>query len=223
MNLTSISKSEAARYMGIKGEPDSQIREILDRAEKTVRENVKPKYVYREAPISFTADGVKVEGMSAPLTGKDIVKHLSGCNEVIILVATLTGDADKLIRQTGINGMAEALAVDCLCSAAVEQVCNRAEEEIFSHTDAAYRTWRFSPGYGDLPLKLNKDILVYLNAARRIGLTVTEDSLLIPSKSVMAIIGISDKPVQKGVRDCAVCNMRDRCAFSGSGGCGKNN
>lgn len=222
MKLVSISKSEAARYMGVHGEPDAQVLELLDRAEIVVREGVEPKYVYREAAINIEKDGVHIDGMSSVLNGKDIQRHLRGCNRAVIMAATLTSNADKLIRKAAVTSMADSLAVDCLCSAAIEQICDRAEEEIFSHLEAAYRTWRFSPGYGDLPLELQRDILLFLNASRRIGLTVTDNHLLIPSKSVTAIIGISDKPIQKGESGCAVCKMRDSCAFSHSGGCGKS-
>lgn len=207
--------------MGVKGAPDEQILHLMDEAESLVRSNVEPRYVYREAELRFEPDGVYAEGMAVPLTGNDIKKHLNGCTKAVILAATLTPEADKLIRQAGVKGVAESLAVDCICSAAIEQVCDRAEEEIFAGTDPAYRTWRFSPGYGDLPLSLQRDVLLYLNAARRIGLTLTDSSLMIPSKSVTAIIGVSDTAVEKGPGGCANCRMRDHCAFSEKGGCGK--
>lgn len=204
--------------MGVRGVPDSQVQELLDRAEELVRNRLSPRYVYRETAISFGEKGVFPDGMAVPLTGNDIKNHLSGCSGVVILAATLTSEADLLIRRSGVSSMAESLAVDCICSAAIEQVCDRAEEEIFSGIKAPYRTWRFSPGYGDLPLSLQRDILHYLNAMRRIGLTVTEDSLLIPSKSVTAIIGISHNPIKKSKGGCEVCNMRESCAFRGTAG-----
>lgn len=222
MKLDPISKSEAARYMGVRGVPDEQTQRLLDEAERLVREGIAPKYVYREAAVSFGEDGVHIEGMAAALTGNDIRKHLKGCTRAVILAATMTAEADKLIRQAGVRGMAEALAADCICSAAIEQVCDRAEEEIFAGNAAKFRTWRFSPGYGDLPLSLQRDILLYLNAARRIGLTVTENCLMLPTKSVTAIIGVSNSNLKRGARGCAVCNMRESCAFSGKGGCGKH-
>ena len=113
--------------------------------------------------------------------------------------------------------VAESFAIDCLCSAAVEQVCDAAEEEIFSVIEAPYRTWRFSPGYGDLPLGIQGSFLKMLNAQRRIGLTVTDSMLLIPSKSVTALIGISDAPVSRGKRGCGSCNMRENCAYRRGG------
>jgi hypothetical protein len=216
MKLNPINKAEASRYMGIKGEPDEQISAILDAEETAIRERLEPKYVYRETSVRFTEDGVFADGMNVPFTGYDIAEHLKECTGVVILAATLTSEGDKLIRQASVRGMAEMLAVDCLCSAAIEQVCDRAEEEIFSAQDI-FRTWRFSPGYGDLPITLQPDILRYLNAQRRIGLTVTENNLLIPSKSVTAIIGISDRKIKKGKKGCAVCNMRESCAYRQKG------
>lgn len=213
---------EAARYMGVKGVPDDNTLRLLEQCEEKVRRCVRPQYVYREATVDISGEEVYLEDVGLHLPGKDISRHLSECSRAVIFAVTLSAAADKLIRQTGVTDMAAALAVDCLCSAAVEQVCNKAEEEIFSVIDAPYRTWRFSPGYGDLPITIQGDFLRALNAQRRIGLTVTDSSLLLPSKSVTAIIGISDKPMNSDTKcGCESCNMRDRCAFSKAGGCGK--
>ena len=217
MELLPISKSEAARYMGVKGEPDQAVTELLDRAERLVREKVRPKYVYLETDVSFTDGGVVLGAMSEPLTGEDIRRHLKGCTRAVMLAATLSQEADKLIRQAAVTNMAESLAIDCICSAAIEQVCDRAEEEIFSQHPAPYRTWRFSAGYGDLPITLQRGFILALNAQRRIGLTVTDSSLLIPSKSVTAIIGVSDTPVKRGGKGCAICSMKDNCEYRRTG------
>ena len=222
MKLLPLDKGETARYMGVRGEVDSAVSEILERWEPVVRKKLRPAYVYREAEVVSADEGVLISGMPVPLPGKDIRRHLEGCNRAVLLAATASAEADKLIRQAQVMGMAEALAVDCLCSAAIEQICDRAEEEIFSRIEAPFRTWRFSPGYGDLPVSLQKPFLDSLNAQRRIGLTVTESSLLVPSKSVTAIIGIADHELTgRGKSGCASCNMRSRCAFSAKGGCGK--
>lgn len=219
MRLESISQSEAARYMGVRGEATQQVQSLLDKAEKNICELISPKYVYRSTELNFTNNGIYIDQMQMPLTGVDIAKHLNGCKGVILFAATLTADADKLIRQAGVNDMAYALALDCMCSAAIEKVCDIAENEIFTEIKSAYRTWRFSPGYGDFPLNIQNEFLRYLNASRRIGLTATENSLLVPSKSVTAVIGYSDIPIEKGARKCAVCNMRENCAFAANGGC----
>lgn len=222
IRLDTISKAEAARYMGVRGVPDEKTAEILDKYEPIVRECLRPAFVYRETAVNIAEDGVHFDGISSVFTGNDIKKHLAGCERAVLLAATVSAEADKLIRQTSVVGMAEALAVDCLCSSAIEQVCDKAEEEIFGANPVKFRTWRFSPGYGDLPINLQKDLIIALNAYRRIGLTVTESCLLIPSKSVTAIVGISDNPINKGKKGCDVCNMRETCGIRFNGGCSKN-
>ena len=217
MELLPISKAEAARYMGVKGTPDSAVSELLDRAEKLVRERVRPKYVYLETDVSFTEEGVRLGAMTEPLTGEDIKRHLKGCKRAVLLAATLSQEADKLIRQASVTDMAFSLALDCISSAAIEQVCDRAEKEIFAASSYPYRTWRFSPGYGDLPITLQRSFLLAVNAQRRIGLTVTDNCLLIPSKSVTAVIGVSDVPVRGMGRGCTSCSMKESCAYRVTG------
>lgn len=190
MTLEEISIKEAARYIGIRTVPDEQTANLFERYEKIVRSRLRPAYAYREAEIDFKEGFVALSGMYVPLTGKSIQKLLEGCNRAVILGATVSAEADRLIRETSVVDMAAAVVVDALCSAAIEQVCDRAETEIFGDMPKNMRTYRFSPGYGDLPIELQKDWLNYLNAQRRIGLSCTDSYLLTPTKSVTAIIGI---------------------------------
>lgn len=203
--------------MGVRTVPAENISGLLERCEKRVLEVIRPNYVYREVGLEFTENGVRAGDMNELLTGSDIASHLAGCTKAVLFAATLSAEADKLIRQAAVSDVAESFAIDCLCSAAVEQVCDAAEAEIFSAIKVPYRTWRFSPGYGDLPLGIQGSFLRTLNAQRRIGLTVTDSMLLIPSKSVTAIIGISDSPVSSGKRGCGSCNMREKCAYRKGG------
>ena len=203
--------------MGVRTVPPENISGLLERCEKRVLEVIRPNYVYREVGLEFTENGVRAGDMNELLTGSDIASHLAGCTKAVLFAATLSAEADKLIRQAAVSDVAESFAIDCLCSAAVEQVCDAAEAEIFSAIKVPYRTWRFSPGYGDLPLGIQGSFLRTLNAQRRIGLTVTDSMLLIPSKSVTAIIGISDSPVSSGKRGCGSCNMREKCAYRKGG------
>mgnify|MGYP007112985716 CR=1 FL=1 len=132
MKLDPVSIEEAARYMGVRGVPDEAVCGLLIRADEMVRNSLSPKYVYRETSVDITESGVKLGCMNVTLTGKDIASHLSGCTKAVLLAATLSSEADKLIRQYSVRDMAFSLALDCVCSAAVEQVCEKAEEEIFS-------------------------------------------------------------------------------------------
>ena len=50
-------------------------------------------------------------------------------------------------------------------------------------------TYRYSPGYGDLTISHQSDILSLLNAQKLIGLSALESAILVPVKSVTAFIG----------------------------------
>ncbi len=220
MTITEIDKAEAYRYMGGRGEPDGEVYRKLCECEKMLLPALTPRYRYEVFDISVTDDGVMLSG-GVLLKGKDIISHLDGCERAVVMCVTAGQKADTLIRTLEISDMAAAAMTDCLASAAAEQICEKAEREIFSVVKTKYRTTRFSPGYGDLPLAVQPQLLKLCDAERKIGLHVTDTLLLTPRKSVTAIIGISDK-VKSGAADvvsCDNCAARENCMIRKNGGC----
>ena len=120
---------------------------------------------------------------------------------------------DALLRRAQAEDLAAAVALDCCATAAVEAVCDSAEAEIRSQFPGCSFSFRFSPGYGDLPIELQDPILRLLDAPRRMGLCATDRHILTPRKSVTAILGISDGEVTPQKRGCASCSFRGRCKF----------
>ena len=117
--------------------------------------------------------------------------------------------------------MARAVILDACGSALVEQGCDEAERDIAARFPGLYLTDRFSPGYGDLPLSLQPAICGLLDAERRVGIHVASSFLMNPSKSVTAVIGLSDKPQMARIRGCAWCAMWDTCTLrKGGKSCG---
>ena len=222
MTLDAIDKNEALRYLGCKEKiDDERMISLLDECEKRLISAAAPKYLYGVYPISFEPSGVKIADSGIMLTGNDAAEHLKNCDRIVLLCATLGQGVDVLLRQLQVTDMASAVTTDSLASAAVEQVCNRAEAEIFATVSSNSRTWRFSPGYGDLPIDIQYDLLSLLQAQKRIGLTVNDSNMMIPTKSVTAFIGLSDGEVERRSRGCESCNMKDICKFRKSGGhCG---
>lgn len=221
--LEKINRSEAFRYMGVSGVPDEKLSAAADECEKRLLSAAAPKFCWTYAEISgFAADGITLKGHRLTLRGKDIAEHLSGCFGVVLLCATLGNGTDKLLRTVQAEDMAKALVCDAMASAAVEQVCDGAEEEIRKRFTGRFMTWRFSPGYGDFPLDTQKDFLAAANAEKLIGLCVSSGGILTPTKSVTAVIGISETPVEPKKRGCGSCQMREKCLFRKTGGhCGE--
>lgn len=214
MKLSKLDQSEALRYMGYgSAKPDEKIQKILDECERELLVVIVPRYIYKLMDISAQTDGIHVEGTSLVLGGNDIAEHLAGCDKCVLMCATVSQGVDRLIMKYEAADMTKAVMTDCLASAAIEQVCNCAEEEIKAQLSGKHFTWRFSPGYGDLPISVQRDFLKVMNAQKRIGISVTESMIMIPRKSVTAVMGVSDNEIPKGRRGCVICKMNSVCAY----------
>lgn len=208
MTLEKLNRSEAIRYLGGAGtQMNDQMEVLMDECEKMVLEKAAPKFLYIE--LDLPCDTI--------MGGRDIANHLDGCEKAILMCATLGAEIDKLIRISQISDMAKAVVLDSFASVAVEQVCNKVDEIIAEKYDGYYMTFRFSPGYGDYPISLQQDFLRMLDAPRKIGLTTNENFLLMPTKSVTAVMGLSKNPIERKKRGCAICNMRGKCRFRKNG------
>lgn len=208
MTLEKLNRSEAIRYLGGAGiQMNDQMEVLMDECEKMVLEKAAPKFLYIELDLPC----------NTIMGGRDIANHLDGCEKAILMCATLGAEIDKLIRISQISDMAKAVVLDSFASVAVEQVCNKVDEIIAEKYDGYYMTFRFSPGYGDYPISLQQDFLRMLDAPRKIGLTTNENFLLMPTKSVTAVMGLSKNPIERKKRGCAICNMRGKCRFRKNG------
>lgn len=213
ITLTEINKSEALRYLGYKSDPDAVSSVLLDRCETDLIKELDCRYIYRVFPL----ENGQIPGSSFCLEGKSIKAHLSGCTQIILLCATLSERVDRLIRRRQLTGMAEAMMIDALASAAVEQVCDKAESEILRSFPGMQHTWRFGLGYGDFPLKYQGTFLDILDAPKRIGVCVSPALMLTPSKSVTCVIGLGEKIGPGERKTCAICTLRNSCSFRRSG------
>ena len=201
-------KEEALRYLGYRDhEPDEATAALIEKGYKELTDTVSPHTVHK---LVYKQDAVTL------LAGNDIERHLAASDRVIFLAATIGSAADKLIRTAEIQNMAYALVLDALASAMTEKLCDETEEQLRSSYGGHF-TWRYSPGYGDYPITLQPDIIRFLNADKLIGLTVTDSNILIPRKSVTAVIGISDHEQEHSVRGCAGCSLRETCRYRKEG------
>lgn len=198
--------------MGQRGELTEGLRALADECEARLLEAMSPKFVYAVFDIEH-GESVSVSGTTLVLEGESIRGHLEGCGKCVLMAVTLGAGVDSVIREFESAALEKAFAADALASAAVEQVCDMAETEIRERLTDFNLTWRFSPGYGDLPLGIQRKFLDILNAPKRIGLTVTDSLILIPRKSVTAIIGVSKRELDRKRQGCAACNLRDTCAL----------
>lgn len=216
--IESIDQKEALRYLGYVGNnPEENIQKILNECESNVLDIIEPKYLYKCFNILSSEGKIVLDNCKLELTGNDIINHLKGCTKVILMCATLSINMDRFIRVTQITDMTKAVIIDSLASVAIEKVCDNIQDDIMEEFCGYFQTYRFSPGYGDFPIEIQKDFLSVLDAQKKIGLTSTDDCILTPKKSVTAVIGLSETQLRTEKRGCQSCNMKDTCMYRKKG------
>ena len=155
-------------------------------------------------------DGVPfLPQIAMELPGKTAKTMLGNCSKVILLACTLGLSFDAFLSREQAKSMAEAVILDGCGSALVEQGCDEAEREIASRFPGLYLTDRFSPGYGDLPLTLQHDLLRLTDARARLGVIAHESAMLSPQKTVTALIGLGADCTQTNHTGCSHCPKTD--------------
>ena len=212
-----LNVSEALRYLGERGAPDPPLLSQLSAAADRLARAAPPRWVWRAYPLAFGPEGPALEGAGLALPGEMAARMLGGCAQAAVLICTLGAAFEALLRAEQARGMARAALLDACGSAWVEAGCDEAQAEISARFPGLHPTDRFSPGYGDLPLSLQRDICGALDAPRRLGVQVTDSLLLNPSKTVTAVIGLSDRPQPARIRGCAYCDLRENCQYRKGG------
>lgn len=208
--------NEALRYLGA-GQADEALRARVSACAERLTRQVQPRYTWRVCSLQKTAEGFLLPEADLLLTGSSAQTMLAQCDAAVLLACTLGAQFEALLRAEQTRDMAGAVILDACGSALVEAGCDQAEQELAQRLPDRFLTDRFSPGYGDLPLSLQPKLCSALDTGRRLGLYVTEHFLLNPSKSVTAVIGLSDRPQAARIRGCAFCAMRDTCTLRKGG------
>ena len=207
-----IDISEALRYLGA-DKADEATRRAVEQAAKELTEKLVPRFVYKVFSVEHTESGAFLPEAGLALPGKMAKTMLQSCDRAALLCCTLGAEFDRLLRMTQARGMARAAILNACGSAYAEAGCNEAEKEIASRYPKLFLTDRFSPGYGDLPLSIQPGFITALDADRRLGVTVTDSLLMLPAKTVTAVIGLSESPQPARIRGCGFCALKDNCAY----------
>ena len=215
-----IPKDEVLRYLGYKKQGiDEALNNLIDETIEECKTLIAPKFIHATYNTIIAEDGVRLEGTNLFLPGNDIREHLKNAGKTVLMAVTLGGNIQtKIVFYEKIN-LTKALIMDSCATTVVEEICDMLEEYIKEEAlnEGLSITFRYSPGYGDLPITIQKDFLKTLNADKRIGLTASESHLLLPRKSVTAIIGLIPKTEEVKKRNCAVCSNYKNCSFRREG------
>lgn len=209
-NKASLNRAEVLRYLSCKSVDEITDRYITE-CEALLLEKCTPAYVYGCFDVD-TSGGKAVIDKYMIFGGADIKKHLSQSRKCAVMAVTLGIEADRQIRSLSVTSVAKAVVMDACATAYIEQLCDMVQGEISQkHGNVNFR---YSPGYGDFPIDAQFDILKLLDAQRKIGLTLSGTKMLIPSKSVTAVLGFVDEDTACRKTKCEGCLNKTRCEYS---------
>lgn len=198
-----LDRSEVARYLGYGTKPlGEEVEALIASCEEALLRVAKPRRIGRKFALS-----------DLPFESADLANHLHDCKEVWLAVVTLGSEADRLLRVWSVEHMGKA-AIGQACAAVWMDLCC---DEYWSELREKLSTGQFllpaySPGYGDFSLDYQKTLLQLLDAGRRLGVTLTAGGMLVPEKTVTAVVGITTNPQESCKQSCHACNKLD-CKF----------
>lgn len=211
INDTDIN--EILRYMGCNAAKcGEEVFSLANKAKKELSEKIRPKAVWRYAQIK-SVDCDTVDFGFLKLKSESLLKNLNGCRYAAFMVATLGSETDIIIKKYSVSSMTDAVAINAAGSAFIESYCDYINSIIADEAkNEGYGvSSRFSPGYGELDVECQKEIFSYLDAQKHTGVYLTESFMMIPSKSVCAIVGIGNTN-KMCMNKCSLCD-KSECEF----------
>ncbi len=180
----SIDEAELALRLNIpKGFTNHTIEECIS----AVKSSSTPKCCYMRVPLSLKEGRVDFE--FASIESADLCKNLADCREAYVMAITLGIEIDRLINRMSLISKTRGFVADAVASAMAETLIQKLNDYLKESTSLRPR---FSPGYGDLELSVQKDVLSVLNADKFLGIKLGDNLVMTPRKSITAICGIKE-------------------------------
>lgn len=193
---------ETARYLGYRKSlpPDVKVSELIKLSADQMHPLLFPKTVYQEFDLQvISANEDKspvIRFADSEIHSIDLARNLENCTKIFIFAATLGPQVDMLIRKTQVTDPVMASIHQSTGAMFIEKVVdeiNNRIKELALHEGFKTKP-RFSPGFGDVPLQIQKDFFRLLPCTK-IGLTLMDSLIMAPEKSVTAFVGLYKSPL----------------------------
>ena len=183
------NRREILRYAQCPAAVDDATADIM---EECIREcDTLARFSYRisyiELPVlSLDTETGYIDLEHIKLKSRDLAKNLDGCKKTVLFAATIGPGIDRLIAKYNKLDPVKALFMQAIGAERAETLCNS-----FCSTYPEKLRPRFSPGFGDLPLSIQPEVLRLTNATKNLAITLDEGYLMSPTKSVTAFAGVN--------------------------------
>ena len=162
--------------------------------------------------INIHPDSIEIEG-GITLSIKSLSSYIKGAEAVNIFVVTIGEDLENTAsRLMAGDETLEGYLLDRIGSFAVESLAQNFEEKLRAHylENAKSISMRFSPGYCDWPIEEQFKLDKIIDFSRA-GIHLTKSCMMVPKKSISAIVGIGPKGKFAAERKspCLICDKKN--------------
>lgn len=195
-------------------ESDNTLDSLIDRAEAEVIASAHPRHIYKRIDIVADTQKGVVSLSGTNIESHDLAGHLRGCSEGFLFACTLGIGVDSLIKRYSLTELHMLPVVQAVAAAYTEYCADSAQQELeeYASSHGMYLRPRYSPGYGDFQLSSQRFIFDALQISKTIGVSLTDSFLMVPFKSITAVIGLSNDPTQCHINKCMTCTAKN-CPF----------
>ena len=184
----SLTEKRILVALGYKGQVTEDQKMML----KDGIEEVKALSMFCAGYSFFALD--KVNGLYTTRDGIDVssnslqrIFEKKKSTSVCVLVTTLGPKVDRKTAFYKENDPARMVLLDACASAYVEEKTDEFQQKL----NLCNSTMRFAPGYGDVPLSLQREIFKKVEGIEKTGIILDDNNIMHPFKSMTGIIGFN--------------------------------
>ena len=184
-----VNKSEILRYLGA---AEGDITPLVDSCLCEAEDKLIYRLCYAEFPVCI--EGENIDLGFTTVSSHSLAVCLAECDTIALMCATVGVGIDRLIKRYSSVTPSRSVVLQAIGSERVEALCDLFCDELRAEMASLGKTIRprFSPGYGDLPLDVQRAVFGALSPEKYIGVSLGADLFMTPTKSVTAIIGIKN-------------------------------
>ncbi|MDR3560974.1 MAG: methionine synthase [Negativicutes bacterium] len=216
--LTQINKEETRRYAGLR-ENATFPEEMLEQACAEALLLVKPRGCWQQYRYEASTGSI-LAPTPLRLVGDTILKHLAGAAEIAVIAVSIGLELEDAVASHFKAGDYTAgLLLDAAGTAAVEAAADAVNGLISAQAarQGLHSLFRYSPGYGSWDITAQPQVLS-LSDGHTIDISVTPSCMLLPRKSMTAVIGLQAANTQSintgclpdGCKNCSQINCLSR-------------
>lgn len=163
--------------------------------------------LFSDEMVSFKPDSIYINDLCLK-SEKIISRYFKGAKCLAIMLATIGNNPEKYSKEfIGDGDLLTGYIIDAAASVSVEKTADLVERKLneIVREDNLYATNRYSPGYCGWNVN-DQHKLFSLLPKEFCGVLLNESAMMIPVKSISAIVGIGNN-VTKEEYDCELCDV----------------